>query len=204
MSVATHAVCTVVLAAGTAKRFGSLKQLQILDGLSLVRRTAQTALASATPVSVVVGAEGDRVRAELAGLPLNVIHNPQWQRGMGHSLAHGIRALEQQHPEIEAVLILLADQPLIRVQDLQAVLGEHRAHPEAIVAADHGDEILGPPCLFTARYFEALKALDGDRGARALIQRHLEVVRLVDMPQASMDIDTPEDLARALEFLKQL
>ena len=195
-----HAVCTVVLAAGTAKRYGSLKQLQELDGQSLIRRAAKTALATGTAVGIVTGAEAERVHAELADLPLRLIHNAQWQRGMGHSLACAVTELER--TEIEALLILLADQPLIRVQDLHKILSEHDAHPDAIIAADHGNGVLGPPCLFPARCFAELKLLDGDRGARALIQQHREAVRCVEMPHASMDIDTPEDLARALEFSK--
>ncbi|MGH8517768.1 MAG: nucleotidyltransferase family protein, partial [Panacagrimonas sp.] len=81
--------------------------------------------------------------------------------------------------------------------DLRALLEEHAAHPDAIVAADHGGDTLGPPCLFPARDFPALVALDGDRGARVLLRQHPERVRRVSMPRAALDVDTPEDLARA-------
>lgn len=192
-----------VLAAGTGQRFGSLKQLQTLDGQTLIRRVAQTALANGHPVSIVTGAESERIQAELADLAPGLIHNPHWQRGMGHSLAVAVDALQRQFPALAAVMILLADQALIRVEDLQTMLREHAAHPEAIIVADHGAGMLAPPCLFPARYFPALMALDGDRGAKALIQQHREQVRCVDMPHAALDIDTPEDLARALEQLRR-
>lgn len=191
----------VVLAAGTGQRFGALKQLHTLDGQTLVRRAAQTALATACPVNVVTGAEAERVQAELADLRLELIHNPHWQRGMGFSLAVAVDALERQHPSLAAVMVVLADQALIRVQDLQAVLSEHEAHPDAIIVADHGASLLAPPCLFPAKYFAALKALDGDRGAKALIQQHREQLRSIAMPHAAVDIDTPEDLARAMRML---
>lgn len=189
----------VLLAAGTSSRFGSLKQLEVIQGRSLVRRAADTALSTGLPLWVVTGAQADRVQAELAGLALRCVHNPDWERGMGGSLSHGVR---EAGAHAEALIVMLADQPLIEPDDLRALLQEHVAHPVAIVAADHGDDTLGPPCLFPARDFPALIALDGDRGARALIRQQPERVRRVPMPHAALDIDTPEDLARATAHLR--
>jgi molybdenum cofactor cytidylyltransferase len=184
----------VLLAAGTSSRFGSLKQLVSWEGRSLVRRAADTALATGLPVWVVTGAGSERVQAELAGLRLTCVHNAGWARGMGGSLALGVRAVGS----ADALLVMLADQPLVTVEDLRALQVAHAAHPESIVAAEYGDGVLGPPCLFPSSDFPALMALDGDRGARALLRQNPDRVRRVAMPNAAFDVDTPEDLARGV------
>ncbi|MGQ0701340.1 MAG: nucleotidyltransferase family protein [Panacagrimonas sp.] len=193
-------VCSLLLAAGTASRFGSLKQLQRIDGVSLVRRAALTALTTGTQLFVVTGAGAGDVRAELLDLPVTLIHNADWAGGMGTSLACGVRALERERDPVTAVLIQLADQPLVSADDLRAILHEHATYPSAIIASDHG-EVLGPPCLFAAAYFGALAALTGDRGARALMKEHRDRVRTVAMPHALVDVDTPQDLARAADLI---
>lgn len=196
-------VALVLLAAGGSRRFGALKQVQVLEHQTLVRRAALAALATGLPVHVVTGAEHERVAAEFADLALQQIHTHEWSRGMGHSLSTAVRALQGATPAPQALLILLADQPLVDAKDLEAILHQHHLHPGAIVAADHG-AVLGPPCLFPATWFDALAALDGDRGARGLIQQHRDAVVTVAMPHAALDVDTPEDLVRAIEVLRDL
>jgi len=196
--MAAPSVCSLLLAAGRARRYGSLKQLQVFNGVSLVRRAAQTAIATGMPLWVVTGAQSDAVHAELRELPLHIIHNAQWTQGMGSSLACGMQSLLAHGDGISAVLIQLVDQPLVDVADLQALLHIHDAQPQAIVAADHGD-VLGPPCLFPSAFFSELAALSGDRGARALLQQHGDRVQRIAMPHAALDIDTPDDLARVIE-----
>ena len=184
----------VLLAAGTSSRFGSLKQLEVLEGRSLVRRAADTALATGLPVWVVTGAQAERVEAELDGLALGCLRNVAWTRGMGGSLSLGA-SIAGAHAS--ALMVMLADQALVTVEDLRALLREHAAHPESIVAAEYGEGVIGPPCVFPASDFPALIALEGDRGARAVLRRQPQRVRRVSMPNAALDIDTPEDLARA-------
>lgn len=193
----------VLLAAGRASRFGALKQLEALRGRSLVRRAAETALWTDLPVWVVTGADAERVAAEIdemAPQRLRVVHNPDWARGMGGSIACGVRAARA---EASALIVMLADQPLVQARDLLELLDEHAADLGAIVAADHGDGVIGPPCLFPAADFDALAALEGDRGARALLGRHPDRVRRVAMPHAALDIDTPDDFARAVDALRR-
>lgn len=182
---------TLLLAAGQASRFGAPKQLLQLDGQSLVRRAAQAALAAGTRLIVITGANAEAVEAELRDLPLCILRNPQWQQGMGNSLAMGASKLLQESG-LDAVLITLADQALVDAQALRAVLSAHQADPQQIIAADHG-ETLGPPCLFPARFLAELAALRGDRGARALLQQHRDQLIRIALPQAAIDIDTPQD-----------
>jgi CTP:molybdopterin cytidylyltransferase MocA len=193
----------VLLAAGTSSRYGtSPKQLAVLeDGRSLVRRAAETALSTALPVWVVTGAGAERVQDVLAGLPLSVVHNAEWTRGMGSSLSVGVR--QAMEAGASAVIVMLADQPLVDAGDLRALLQEHAAHANSIIAAEYGAGVSGPPCLFPAADFPALVALDGDRGARQVIKQNADRVRRVAMPHAALDVDTPQDLARASDLLRK-
>lgn len=183
----------VLLAAGASSRFGVPKQLQCVHGIPLVRRAALVALETGLSVWLVTGAEAVAVDQAVAGLPLHLVHNDAWSNGMGGSLARGVL---EAAPQASAVLVMLADQPLIETDDLRRLLSQSAAHPDAIVAADHG-EVLGPPCVFPGEFFDELASLQGDRGARALFKQHAERVRRVTMPHAALDVDTPEDLSRA-------
>lgn len=186
-------VAVVLLAAGTSQRFGSLKQLEMFEGRSLVRRAAETAVATGLPVFVVTGSKAERVEAELDGLAVTCLRNVDWARGMGGSLSLGASVAG---PQASALMVMLADQPLVTVEDLRGVLDVHAAEPEAIVAAEYGEGVFGPPCLFPRRDFAALVALEGDRGARALLRQQAERVRRVAMPNAAFDVDTRADLGR--------
>lgn len=194
----TDEVRALLLAAGAGRRYGRLKQLETLCGQRLVRRAALIVLTAGLRLDVVIGAEADRVRRELQDLPLRLIENPDWARGMGGSIACAVSQLMPADPA--AVLIVLADQALLTPADLQALIGEHRRYPQAILAADYGPS-LGPPCLFPRTYLPALRALSGDRGAGVLLQQYDEALRRLPMPHAGIDIDSPADLARVAELL---
>lgn len=195
---AASRVCALLLAAGEARRYGRLKQLETLDGVSLLRRAARAALDCELELFVVSGASAEAVHAELSGWPVQLVHNADWQRGLGSSIACGVRALQARRPDASAVLILLADQALIGVEELQTMLTMHQAQATRLIAADHG-EAFGPPCVFPADCFPALASLDGEAGAKRVLQQQRERVMRIAMPAAAFDIDTPEDLARVVE-----
>lgn len=153
------------------------------------------ALASnAFPVMVVLGELAARFRPELAGLPVTIVENPDWSEGMASSLRHGLHQLLQQAPYTAAALLLVCDQPLLQVAHLQA-LWQRQVISGQVVAAEYNGHP-GVPAIFPARYFPQLAALQGDRGARALL-RHLasSEIQTVSMPEAAVDLDTPQDFA---------
>ena len=187
----------VLLAAGEASRFGSAKQAALIDDMPLVHRAAVTAVQTSAVVTVVLGAHCSDIEPLLDGLDVSITFNPQWYDGLGSSIAWGVHQLTQQHRGLSAVMLCLADQPLIDANDLQQLIDVHRLDPESIIAASFAD-VLGPPCLFPRGDINALLGLSGPQGARVLLQRHAERVRSVPMPHAAVDIDTPDDLARLL------
>ncbi len=194
-------VDAVVLAAGGSHRMGSPKQLLQLDGESLVRRAVRTALASRCErVYVVVGAHAKAVTRELRDLPSDVIENPGWEDGLASSIRCGVAALEAAQPLADAALLTLADQPRVtpvvldRLIDLFERERERELESRDLVACEYADTI-GVPALFGRRYFDALRSLTGDRGARAVLSAEREHVARVAFAPAAIDVDTPADHA---------
>jgi molybdenum cofactor cytidylyltransferase len=187
------ALYSLVLAAGTASRFGEAKQLAEYQGESLVRRS----LSLATGVTgqntiLIVGAQWQRIVEDCGTLASFVVRNEHYESGMGSSIASGTRAVRQ---VADAILILLADQPLITPEHLLSMVQAWRDSPSSIIATEF-DEILGPPILFPAKYFADLSELSGDAGARSVLQDNKEMVVTIPFADAAVDVDTPEDLQR--------
>ena len=131
MTAAAVQAAAVILAAGEASRYGSPKQLLAIDGMPMVRRIAGNALsAGLQPVMVVVGSGAERVVDCLDQLDVHVVHNLHWASGMGGSIAAGARALMMQADQLQSVMVMLADQPAIRVVDLERMLARHAQSPE--------------------------------------------------------------------------
>jgi molybdenum cofactor cytidylyltransferase len=187
-------IAAIVLAAGRASRMGSNKLVAELDGEPIVRRTVRAVLASrARPVIVVTGHEADAVRSALAGLDVIFVHNPDFADGMSTSLRAGVAAAGA----VDGALICLGDMPRLEAAHFETVLDAYRAgSPEDIVVPTF-DRKRGNPVLWPRAYFAEIAALSGDVGARALLDRHGENVRLVaiDDPAILVDVDTPAALA---------
>ena len=185
----------VILAAGGSRRMGRPKQLVEIEGQSLVRRAAEAALAArGGSVHVVVGAEVDRVRSALAGLPVEFVVNNAWQEGMASSIRAAIDAIERRERPVETLILMLCDQPGVSGGVLRRLLEAYRSTRAPVVASRY-PEGPGVPALFHAELFPALKSLGGDVGARQLI-RHLDrdVVTIpFTLPD---DLDTPSDVTR--------
>lgn len=184
----------VVLAAGKASRFGAPKQLLEIDGETLIDRACRTAVAAGCcPVLRVLGANAELIAGRACPDDVETLVHAGWEEGMGSSLAAGVARLLERSPEIDAVFVLLADQPMVSA----GLLGEMARHlsDASIVLCDHG-EATGPPALFAKRHFNELMALHGDRGAKAVATNHQPA--LVAFPDAAWDIDSPEAWERFL------
>lgn len=190
----------LLLAAGEGSRFGGAKQLANIAGEPMVRRVARMLLDIGAPVLVVTGAYADAVEAVLNDLPVSLIRCEEWQLGMGNSLATGIRALDHVFPQATAVLVCLADQPLLDAAALRAMLERHRSAPERILACTHAGGIQGPPALFPRDCFSALAGLSGPHGARQLLKREIARVEAF-AASAGIDVDAPADLHRVRAML---
>ena len=154
-------VAAVILAAGGSTRFGEAKQLLEWDGRPLVAHIADLAWsAGLTPVTVVVGAEAERVILALEGRPCQVLRNYRWQEGLSSSLSVGLAALP---PSIEAAVFLPVDQPCLTPQFLQALAARWRSGDADIIIPTYRGQRSGP-VLFARSLFPALAQLSGDVG----------------------------------------
>lgn len=188
-------ICIAVLAAGRASRFGASKLLKRYRGRPLLHQ-ALAAATGAFPgnVYLVTGHDADAIVAKSSSFGCSEVFNPNAETGMGTSIAVAANACAD---IADALIIALADQPMITASHLKALARTWSGDSEQIVATEFSGT-LGPPVLFGSGLFAELAALEGDRGAREILRRHAQAVVAVNFEPASIDIDTPADL-EALE-----
>ena len=146
---------------------------------------------------VVTGAYAGQITAALENINVRLVHNSEWEEGMGTSIATAFRHLLENADVFDAAIVCPADMPLVGSAQFQRLIDAHQQEPQRIIASDLGDA-QGPPCLFPSRYFEELALLRGPQGARSLMKANKLEISSITMPEAAMDIDTPEDYARLL------
>jgi molybdenum cofactor cytidylyltransferase len=185
----------VVLAAGMSTRFGDVKQLADYRGQPLVRHTMRLAGDLCANRSVLVaGNEWRKVTSACAPLAGFFVVNDAFRSGLGSSIAAGVAAVAAC---ATGVLLLLADQPLIDADYLREMETVWRQNPRCIVASEYAGTT-GPPVIFPARFFDELRALHDDRGARQIILDNASAVRRMPCAKAAVDIDFPTDLKSIL------
>ncbi len=188
----------VLLAGGSGTRLGTRpKCLLELDGVPLIRRQLQ-ALADAgiERIAVVTGHHAEHIEPVLRGLAVTLVRNLRPEEGQTSSQRTGLAALSG---PLDAVLVALADQPLIDAQDVRMLLEawERRPPGVAVVYPEVGGA-RGNPVIFSASVRDAILAGRPDFGCRQWQAAHPEAVMAfaTDNPHYRLDIDTPEDLAR--------
>ena len=183
----------ILLAAGGSTRMGRPKQLLPAGSQPLIAHAVNAALDSpAWPVVVVLGAHAPKIRPALARLPVLITENADWREGLGSSIRVGMTALKNFSGMLDAVLIVLADQPALSPNAIARLAAAFRAGGGRAAAARYAGR-LGAPALFGRDHFPALRELQGDQGARALLDAQPGRVVAVDLPEFEFDIDTPAD-----------
>ncbi|MGI9204772.1 MAG: nucleotidyltransferase family protein [Woeseiaceae bacterium] len=181
----------LVLAAGSANRFGSTKQLATYGGESLVARAVRTAESiCGSRTLLVVGNEHHAVTAACEPLRGFFTYNPRYSEGIASSIRSGVRCLANQS---DGILLLLADQPLVDRTHLESLEEAWRSAPERICASAYANT-LGPPAIFPRKYFAALTSLRGDRGAKSLLEINRDRLKIIVHEPGGVDIDVPADL----------
>jgi len=181
----------IVLAAGKSSRFGAAKLVQHLHGKPLLQHALLAAQGACKgSVNLVVGHDQDIVVAASAGMSDRIVVNSDYREGIGASIAAGVR--ESRHGA-DAILIVLADQPLVTAAHLNNIIDNWSGANNEIVASSY-DGTHGPPILFPTSAFNTLCELTGDTGAKEILNSGDFIVRTLDFPPASIDVDLPEDL----------
>jgi molybdenum cofactor cytidylyltransferase len=181
----------VVLAAGASTRFGSPKQLVRVNGRPLMLTAVSRAVELAGhSVTVVLGANAAELAPLLRHSPASVAVNRDWTEGIASSIREG---LAHAPATADGVMIALADQAAVTIEDLRRLAGLWRRDPASIATAQYAGAV-GVPAIFPRWCFRELNELRGDRGAQLLLQRHVDRLVRLPMPSAELDIDRPEDL----------
>ena len=197
-------MAAVVLAAGAATRMGKLKQLLPYRGRTFVQHAITEALeAQFDPVIVVVGAEAEAVQAAIAKESVHVVYNEHWKLGMGSSLSAGVKRVQREAFESAAIAVTLADQPLVTAEHLRSMRRQVHLSGASVVAAQYNDT-MGVPAIFARKMFGALLTLPPEAGARHLLRQPGLSVKPFPLPEAAMDIDTPDDLKAFMELQNKL
>jgi len=185
----TRKITALVLAAGSAKRFGSSKQLAEFDGIPLAKRALDIAVeVFGDSTALVVGHDWKAVTQSCSPLSGFLIVNDQHESGLGSSIACATRSVRH---IAQAIIVTLADQPLITAGHLKNLRDSWSGADNEIVVTGFGDTA-GPPVLFPRACFD--ETLQGDTGGRDLLKDERFAVRKIVFEPASVDIDTPEAL----------
>lgn len=188
-------VSAILLAAGAGSRFGGDKLLAEFEGRPLVEQAlSMLGDASVDETVVVVGGDEGRLRKVCEAYEVRVVENREWAKGQSTSVRAGLRAMS---PDTRAVVVLLADQPLVGTEAVERLVEAFEGGAKVAVAAYGGKR--RNPVLFAREVWPLLlEELSGDEGARAVLRDHPELVTEVacDGLGDPVDVDTREDLFR--------
>ena len=183
----------LLLAAGKSSRMGTPKQLLPWGNNTLFEQAISSALSLKNhPLFVVVGAYHEQLLPLIPSKVVKSVVNPQWEEGMGTSIAVGIKAVLKIYPNASGVLIFLVDQPLVDTHYLAEFFKIGRVKKGHIIASRYPDGHFGVPAFFDAVYFNELLGFSKDQGARTLIKKYSKQVIGLSGGDSLRDIDTPE------------
>lgn len=189
-------IAGIILAAGGSHRFGQPKQLLDFHGKPFVRVIAEKALAAGlSPVIVVTGSHADEVEQAVDGLPVQTVHNPEWEAGQSTTIRKGISSLPA---NCGGAVFLLSDQPQITIEVIRSLVVLHSQDLPAVLAPFVNDKRANP-VLFDRETFYDLQKLNGEQGGRAIFSKFSPTYMEWADDRLLMDVDTPEDYHRLLE-----
>lgn len=216
MSGAIQHCGILIIAAGQSKRLGQPKQLLNFEGKLLINRLVDIVKAAGPfPITIVLGANAQKVKDQLIEKNLKVVINENWEQGMASSISVGLESIindlhehkgpivfaevkEAKEKETDGVMILVCDQPFITKNNIQSLL-KLQQKTTLPMAACYYEGVLGTPALFHESVFDELLTLKGDIGAKKIIQQRESEVAKLHFDQGALDIDTMEDYHKLLK-----
>ena len=191
METAGAELHAVILAAGASTRFGSPKQLVRIGGSPVLHQMiSNAAFVAGRSVTVIIGAHAREIAPALRQSAASVVVNRDWPEGLASSIRV---AVESAPPRCDGLLLLLADQVAVTADDLKHLYAAWKRHPILVAAALY-DGAPGLPAIFPRWTYPGLMELRGDRDPRQVIRRNIDQLVRIPMANASINLDTPEDL----------
>lgn len=185
-------VAVLILAAGKSSRMGFTKQLLKVGTKTLLERAIEAAKKSkATTLFCVLGANLDEIKSAISTENIEFIINKNYEKGLSSSIVAGISFIEKNENNFDSVLITLADQPKVDSAYLNQLIETFNSNSEKVIASKY-DHKIGVPAIFPKIFFKKLLLLEGDKGAKNLLNSKLENV-LAIVSDKLLDIDTQED-----------
>jgi molybdenum cofactor cytidylyltransferase len=186
-------VGAIILAAGESSRLGQPKQLLEFRGQTLIQCAIDAALKSiCKPVVVVLGANANLIEPQISER-VRIVRNPEWEEGMASSIRCGVQEIA---PEVDAVILILCDQPLVDSETLNRLA----QHANGDLAAAEYNGTIGVPALFGRAHIGELLALRGKEGAKKILLAHEPNVIRIACPEAAVDVDSASDVQRLQRF----
>ncbi len=183
----------IILAAGSSTRMGQSKQLLPVNGKPLLKKTVEAVLDGGISQAVVVlGSNESEHRRLLEKENIEIHFNVDWARGMGSSIRSGLRLLTERYPDIEGVIVLVCDQPLLNAEVIKHLIEQYRQTAKPVIASGY-EGTAGVPVLFDRTYFESLMNMPDDQGAKKLIMKNPDDVAIISFPGGEIDLDTIDD-----------
>jgi molybdenum cofactor cytidylyltransferase len=190
-------VHALILAAGASTRMGSPKQLLDWNGKSLIRHCIETAQeAGLSPITVVLGSHFHEIARETEPLQVQLVHNEHWEVGMGSSISVGVGEILEKFPETQAILMMLCDQPKVSARTLHELV--QKLSQSNLVASEY-DGTFGVPAVIGRDFFQDLLALMPSSGAKAIFKKYSSQLVTVPVPEAALDLDTPEQYQQLIQ-----
>ncbi len=187
----------LIPAAGASKRLGQSKQLVRYKSVSLIQNAVNIA-SSIGPgqVIVITGHQASVVKNAVDETPVRWVHNANWSAGMGSSIAAGAAVINQPSA---AVMILLCDQWRLEASDLRLMAETWHSNPDRIICAQANKQNM-PPVIFPTDFLGQLQTLEGENGARDILQSNPELLFPVPLKNALFDLDTAAGLSQLKSY----
>ena len=189
-------VSAIILAAGKSERMGWPKQLMPFGTSTIMEQTIDNLLhSSVNGIIVVLGYKAEEVREKIGDRPVKITVNHDYQRGLSTSIVAGLKLVDE---NAQAIMIALADQPVIDSKTINRLIKEFNSHDKGIATPIYQGK-RGHPVIFSMRYKDELLRLKGDIGGRQIIGEHPDDVLEVAVASEgiNIDIDTESDYVRA-------
>ncbi|WP_143960937.1 NTP transferase domain-containing protein [Litoribacter populi] len=204
MVLSKKAYGVLLLAAGESKRLGSPKQAVPFKGSTLLQHAITQASTLKTAVTLAVISAGDETLFDLVEKTgAEMVENPDYKEGMASSIRAGVNHIMIHYPQLEYLMIMLCDQPYVESDHLQTLIDTQQKTGKKVVASLYEGR-KGVPTLFHKSLFPQLLELQGDTGAKNLIEALGNEVISVAFPLAAFDVDTQEAKKRLEGGVKKI
>lgn len=190
----------IILAAGSSSRLGYPKQLVEFKGIPLLQHSIDIAESMEFDAKILVlGAKEDEINKTIDCRNFQMVINENWHEGMSTSIRKGLSEALKLKKELEHILILLSDQPLVTRDEIEELIRVQLNNNEQATFSEYAGEP-GVPAIFSREIFSELKKLKGDQGAKKLIYDTDFQFGTVKFENGNFDVDTTADV----ELLKRM